>query len=216
MSAVDPTGNWLRWALWALLVMVMLGLVAVWFHAHRGLEALEGPELHVLWELPPFALTAQDGSTVTGKDLAGSPWVADLIFTRCAITCPRMTSRMVALGPHLPPGARRVSVTVDPAYDTPQVLASYARSYGAGPDWLFLTGGEEEIESLAREGFRLGVAPAPEDAPDRHLEPITHSTRFVLVDAQGRVRGYYDAFEDDSFRQLQRDLERLASEPSEA
>jgi cytochrome oxidase Cu insertion factor (SCO1/SenC/PrrC family) len=213
MSRQPPlvaSGNWLRGALWALLVMVMLGLVAVWLHA-RGLHLPPEPELHVLWQLPGFELIAQDGATVTLEELAGAPWVANLIFTRCAVTCPRMTSRMAALGPHLPPGGHRVSITVDPGHDTPEILASYARSYGAGPDWLFLTGAEGQIQSLAREGFRLGVAPAPEDAPDRHLEPISHSTRFVLVDGQGRIRGYYDAFDETSFRQLQRDLARLAS-----
>lgn len=210
MSTKGATGNWLRWALWALLLMVLLGLVAVWLHARRGFESLGDPEPQVLWELPAFDLVAQNGSAVTRGDLAGHPWVANLIFTRCGVTCPLMTSRMAALGRYLPPGARRVSITVDPGHDTPEVLARYARSYGAADDWLFLTGGEEEIASLAREGFRLGVAPAAEDAPDRHLEPITHSTRFVLVDAEGRIRGFYDAFEQDSLRQLERDLARLA------
>jgi protein SCO1 len=192
--------------------MVLVGLVAVWLHARGEQQQLAGPELPVLWEVPAFSLVSQDGATVTERDLLGHPWVADLVFTRCPVICPRMTARMAALGPHLPAGARRVSISVDPEHDTPDVLAAFARSHGAEGDWLFLSGEPDPIYRLAREGFRLGVSVAAEGIPGGEPEAITHSTRFVLVDADNRIRGFYDPFDEDSFRQLQRDARALGGQ----
>ena len=141
------------------------------------------------------------------EDLAGRPWVADMIFTRCAATCPLMTAAMEDLGAELPEGVRRVSISVDPVHDRPEVLAEYARSHGVGPDddWLFLTGPRPEVIDLVQEGFKLGVAedPANED------EPITHSTKFVLVDGEGRIRGYYDGLDPGSRDELVEAAEAL-------
>ena len=202
-----PPVRWLPAALGALLLMMTIGLGLVWWWGRQP-----APDLPVMGELPAFTLTDKSGATVTLATLAGRPWIADLVFTRCQLSCPRMTERMASLGTRLAPGVRRVSVSVDPAHDTPAVLAAYAKLHKAeSPDWLFLTGDEAEMRRLAVEGFKLGVAPADPTDPRAAQEPVTHSTRFVLVDGKGRVRGWYDAFDEGSLGKLLRDSAWLAA-----
>jgi protein SCO1/2 len=160
-------------------------------------------------QLPEFALVERDGSTVTRADLAGAPWIADFVFTRCAIYCPRLTVRMKELRERLPPAIRTVSFSVDPEHDTPEVLERYAEQWGIeGRSWLFLTGEREPMWRLVREGFLLPV----EDAPEVEASPILHSNRFVLVDSAGRIRDTYDAFDDDALERILADLSALAAE----
>ena len=209
-AMAPPPVRWLPAALGALLLMMTIGLGLVWWWGRQPEPALE-----VLGTLPAFTLTDKSGATVTGATLAGRPWIADLVFTRCQLSCPRMTERMASLGSRLAPGVRRVSVSVDPAHDTPAVLTAYAKLHKAeAPDWLFLTGDEVEMRRLAVEGFKLAVAAADPSDPRAAQEPVTHSSRFVLVDGQGRVRGYYDAFDEGSLGLLLRDSAWLASADS--
>ena len=202
-----PAPRWLVVALGALLVMMTSGLGLVWWWGHRP-----GPPPPVLGELPEFTLVAHTGKPVTRDSLSGQPAIFDLIFTQCQIACPRMTDRVAALGVQLPAGVRRVSVSVDPTNDTPAVLTEYARRHHAlQRNWWFLTGSEAEVRHLAIDGLKLGVATTPPDDPRAAQEAITHSTKLVLVDGQGRVRGYYDAFDDGAIGHLVRDAEALAS-----
>ena len=201
-----PPVRWLPAALAALLLMMIVGLGLIWWWGRQP-----APVLPVLAQVPAFTLVDKSGTRITPAELAGRPWIADLVFTRCQLSCPRMTERMVSLGQRLAPGVRRVSVSVDPVHDTPAVLAEYARLHKAeAPDWLFLTGDEVEMRRLAVEGLKLGVAPADPSDPRAVQEPVTHSTRFVLVDGQGRVRGYYDAFDEGALGRLLRDAAWLA------
>lgn len=200
-----------RLLLWGLLVAALLavGAAAAWsrWGARRELPP-------VLGTVPPFTLVNRDGRTVTADDLAGAAWVADFVFTRCAASCPLMTERMAKLGrdfdlaaPGEPgsPRLRLVSFTVDPDHDTPAVLAAYAERYKAPPAWLFLTGPQADLHRLSGDGFKLAVEPA--GGPEK--EPILHSTRFVLVDARGCIRGYYDGFDGESMRRLERDVKTI-------
>jgi protein SCO1 len=196
-----------RLLIWGLLVAVLLAVAgaAVW----QRLGGLRRSDLPVLGTVPDFALTNRDGRIVRRADLAGAPWIADFIFTRCAASCPMMSQRMARLIRDLPPGltVRFVSFTVDPEHDRPAVLERYAQSFSAPERWLFLTGGTEEMHRLSREGFKLAVDASGNPVnPD---EPILHSTRFVLVDGEGRIRGYYEAFDEESTAKLARDLVAL-------
>lgn len=204
-----------RGLLWGLLVAVLVIVAAA-----TAVERLRRPEPPpVMWNAPDFKLTNRDGHTVTLKDLAGAPWVADFIFTRCPASCPMMTARLARFNRDLPRDlkVRLVSFSVDPKNDTPAVLQAYAQSFKAPDRWLFLTGDGEQIYRLSKEGFKLaidnapplGTTAAPTTTPT--AEPILHSTRFVLVDGQGRVRGYYEAFDEESMKKLERDLRALAS-----
>jgi protein SCO1/2 len=202
--------GWKRGLIWGFLVAVLLALVAV-----TAFDRLRRPEPPpVLDPVPAFTLTNRDGRTVRLRDLAGQPWIADFVFTRCPASCPLMTARMARLDRQLPSdlGVRLVSFTVDPEHDTPAVLQRYAESYQAPARWLFLTGGKEEVYRLSRQGFKLGIDfPPPAGAGGPAVEPILHSTRFVLVDAEGRIRGYYDGFDEDSMLKLRRDLDAISS-----
>ncbi len=166
----------------------------------------------MLGQVPDFTLVNRDGRTVRRADLAGSPWIANFIFTRCPASCPMMTTRMARLNRELArgPGVRLVSISVDPEHDTPAVLQRYAASFAAPEHWLFLTGDGPQIYRLSQEGFKLGVDPAPQASGLQTAEPILHSTRFVLVDGEGRIRGYYDAFDEEAMKGLERDLAAIA------
>ncbi|MFL6198378.1 MAG: SCO family protein [Thermoanaerobaculia bacterium] len=194
-----------RGLLWGFLVAALLVVAAATL-----VQRLKKPEpLPVLGRLPGFSLVNRDGRTIGLQDLAGTPWVADFIFTRCPASCPMMSARMARLNRSLPPElkVRLVSVSVDPAYDTPEVLERYARKLDAPARWLFLTGGREAVRRLSVEGFKLGLDMEP--GPGIGPEPILHSTRFVLVDGEGRIRGYYEAFDEASTEKLRKDLLRL-------
>jgi protein SCO1/2 len=165
--------------------------------------------------VPAFGLLNRDGTEVTDRDLLGHPWVANFIFTRCALSCPRMTSQMMRLARLVEKSGRlkRISFSVDPEYDTPEVLQQYAESWGIDdPDWLFLTGEAEAMRKLVVEGFRLGLDSSPSRAVDPR-EPIVHSTRFVLVDAGARIRGYYDVFQGDELSRLAADVRAVRIVP---
>ncbi len=153
-----------------------------------------------------FALTERSGRTVTRAELAGHVWIADFIFTRCQTICPRMTSAMSTLATDLAdaPDVRFVSITVDPAYDTAYVLADFAARYNADPErWFFLTGTKEAIYPLLADSFHLTAEGADGS--------FNHSTRFVLVDGAGRIRGYYDSADTETLRRLAADARRLRS-----
>jgi uncharacterized membrane protein YozB (DUF420 family)/cytochrome oxidase Cu insertion factor (SCO1/SenC/PrrC family) len=159
-----------------------------------------------LGSLPEFALVAQDGSPVSRGRLAGKAFVADFIFTRCGAACPAMTFVMARLQTELPPGTALVSFTVDPAFDTPEVLARYAATHGAGPGWLFVTGTKSALYALATQGFKLAAMEVPpEDRRTSEDGPFLHSSKLVLVDPRGSIRGYYDSESPGARRRLVRD-----------
>lgn len=160
--------------------------------------------------LPRFLLTDQHGREQGLNDLIGAPWVADFIFTRCPGPCPMMSKRMGQLGERLPTGVRRVSFTVDPEHDTPEVLRAYAERWGASEGWLFLTGTRQALWELSELGFKMGVAEGTGRPEEQG--PIIHSTRFVLVDADGVIRGYYDAFESPELDRLVADAQALMAQ----
>src|SRR5262249_53976107 len=128
----------------------------------------------------------QNGRTVTAADLGGQVWVADFMFTRCPSICPLLTEKLARVE-----GARKVSFSVDPGYDTPPVLAAYAEAHHA--PWTFLPGA---TDAVAR-GFKMG------------LEGTDHDTHFVLVDADRKVRGYYDSSDDEALARLKADIEKI-------
>ncbi|MGE5347623.1 MAG: SCO family protein [Acidithiobacillales bacterium] len=161
--------------------------------------------------VPDFTGVSQTGSVVTKAALSGKVFIADFIFTTCQGICPGMTSKMKSLADQLrdEPGVRFVSFTVDPDHDTSEVLARYGVEHGADSSrWLFVRTDKERIRTLCREGFKLAV----EDAGPGASEPILHSTRFVLVDAEGTIRGYYDSSQPGALPALAADARRLAAE----
>lgn len=154
-----------------------------------------------------FTLTDEKAAPFSSANLAGKIWVADFFFTSCLGPCPRMSTQMSQIQKAVReyPNVELVSFTIDPNNDTPEVLAAYARRYKAEPGrWHFLTGPRAVLHNLSRNSFMLGNV-------DGTLE---HSTRFVLVDGKGRIRGFYQTAEKESIPQLLTDLQKLRKEMS--
>jgi protein SCO1/2 len=197
-------------ALRASLILIAVLAVVMWL-ATRTLQRPESP-LPVLAQVPDFSLTDASGETVSLADLRGKPWVADLIFTSCAGICPRMTQEMASLrksGTPVP-GLQFVSFSVDPATDTPEVLRDYAARFTSDREgWLFLTGDSGAIRRVAAEGFLL---PVQDGDASRGDEAFLHSSRFVLIDREARVRGTYDVRDPEAMFALRGDLHRLRDE----
>lgn len=172
-----------------------------------GLGANVESENPVLGLVPDFSLTDRGGRTVAKSDLLGSYWVASFIFTRCATSCPIAVAELGKLQNDLPETVRLVSFSVDPEYDSPEVLATYAENAGAKLDrWLFLTGEKTSIYRSIREGFHLSVQENLEGSPGME---VTHSPRFALVDPKGRIRGYYESSDPKDLTRLRSDVRRL-------
>jgi protein SCO1/2 len=186
--------------------VLVAGALWAWFTVRRAVD------LPVLGQVPDFSLVRSDGSEVRRTDLDGAPWVAGFIFTTCSGICPIMSNQMARVQKGLPEDSpvHLVSITVDPRHDTPEVLSAYARRFGARPDrWYFLTGKSELIYRLAGEGFHLAAGELAEWDPIMDDGPFFHSSRLSLVDAEGRIRGYYDGTEPGQVNRLQQDLKRL-------
>ena len=187
------------------------------------LGRLQTPSLPVLSTVPDFSLLDRNGKSFGSDDLSGRVWVASFLYTSCPGPCPVLVERIHELDRSLVDrfALRWVSFSVDPDNDTPAVLAAYAESRGIPPGrWKLLTGGVEEIVHLVREGFRLVMGDAAElldgDMDEAELEqlvatqgPVVHSVHLALVDAELRVRGYYDSSDTEALDSLRRDIATL-------
>ena len=165
-------------------------------------------------DLPAFSLIERNGEKVTNAQFSGKVWVANFIFTRCAGFCPVLSHHMRHLyeslsdNPHAD-RIRFVSISVDPEFDTPLRLQQYAAKYNADPErWVFLTGQRSAVWLLCRDGFKQTV----EEDPGNDKMPIFHTSNFVLVDADGKIRGFYDSLDSKRRGELKVDLERLVDE----
>jgi protein SCO1/2 len=187
--------------LWSLLVIAAGAIAALW-KVQR-----DKPNLDTFFLVPPFSLTDQDGKPFTNASVAGNVWVANYIFTRCAGPCPTMTAEIASLAHEIDhPDVRFVSFSVDPEYDTPAVLKDYAGRFGADHSrWSFVTGDKSQIFRLAERGMKIPAIPAGED------NVIVHSEKFILIDREGWIRGYYDLKDAEAMKKLRRDVHALAN-----
>ena len=186
---------------WLLLVGLLFGLPV-----GRSLTRSLPPPLPVLSQLPDFALVDENGKPFHRHDLDGRVWVADFVFTRCPGACPLLSKKMEKIQKrtrNLGRAFHLVSFSVDPEHDTPAELHAYARRFHANPrGWTFLTGPLEAMQAAVVKGFKIAMVlepPAPaSDGGGRGAEffDIVHGEHFVLVDQQGRIRGYYEASEE--------------------
>jgi len=147
-------------------------------------------------------MTDSQGHRFDSEQLHGHVWIADFIYTNCPAACPMMTARMHSLSKKVADDkdVRLVSISVDPARDTPRVLNDFARRFG-GPtqQWIFLTGTPETVHSLAYQTFHMGDV----------LGKIEHSTKFSLVDEKGDIRGYYSSLGQDDISAMLKDVSAL-------
>lgn len=139
---------------------------------------------------PTFMLVDQNGQAFGSAQLQGKIWVASFIYTRCKGPCPIITSQLGSLqaAAFLNPNVRFVSFTMDPENDTPAVLKKYAENSNASSkQWIFLSGPKELIRNHIMPGFSLAALDQNSDT-----DPVVHSTRLVLVDKKGVIRGFYN------------------------
>ena len=192
------------------------------------------PDLATFYPVPDFALTERSGKTIRRSDLLGKVSVVDFFYTRCTDACPLQSAHLALVQARFS-GARDlrlVSITVDPDYDTPAVLRSYAARVGADPGrWLFLTGPRAAIYQLAVDGFHLAAVtsrlptpsppwawmrPASAWAQAKGASPqilqLVHASWFALVDRRGQIRGYFEGVDGDSVKSLQQQLARRLRE----
>lgn len=196
-----------RLLLWALVPVAALGA-----YAANQLNGSEASTKGSLGSVPAFSLTSQNGHSVTRDELLGRIWVANFVFTRCPSVCPMLTAKFHALQGKLRDleGVRFVSLSVDPEYDTPEVLKAYAERFEADPErWLFLTGPLTEIERTIVKGFKVHRGQPEPNELDPSLTDIMHGEHFVLVDPEGTIRGYYPS-DDAGLKELEHDIRALA------
>jgi protein SCO1/2 len=192
--------------LWATFGIVLLAIpIAVSLRARA-----QSHDLPRYGQVPAFSLTDQTGRPFSSAELAGRVWVADFIYTSCSMVCPKLTGTMAELSRHLRNrGQERsihlVSFTVDPERDTVERLRGYAAGFGADPAlWTFATGSSDAIRDAVVRGFKIGVEKEKSDAEQDGFA-LVHGTRFILVDARGFIRGFYDAGEASDMARLRKD-----------
>ncbi len=157
----------------------------------------------------PFALESfrfenEAGKRVTQDDLTRNVWIAAFIFTRCPLSCPKISSKLAELQPRLAgSGVKIVSISVDPEFDTPKILADYARRFHAdSARWMFLTGPQRETYDLIQNRFKLPVQPVPPGDRREGVEAVSHSARLALVDRGNKVIGVFESDDPDAIDSL--------------
>ena len=162
-------------------------------------------QLPIISKIPEFDLVDQNSKQFTLENVQGNVWLADFIFTTCSGPCPIMTERMSMVQHDLLEidKLKFVSFTVNPDYDTPEVLKKYAQRFNVDDSsWSFVTGKYDQIQELIADGFIMGDTE----------EIVFHSTRFALVDHEGNLRGYYSGTEPAEHEILMRDIQSLIND----
>jgi len=163
--------------------------------------------------VPEFELTDQSGDSFGSEKLSGKIWVANFIFTRCTTVCPIFSGKMSELQKRTNKASRGlqlVSFSVDPDYDTPEVLKEYSKRFSANPwYWHFLTGPTEQVRSVVVDGMKTFMGDAAEvDAPDA----LMHGSHFVLIDPTMNIRGYYQVEDEETVERLLTDIQMVITE----
>lgn len=187
-----------------LVALIILGSLAYWVITEADRSRYQIP---VLGKLPGFKFIDQDGRPFGSGNLHGKITVIDFIFTRCQGPCPIMAGQFSQLY-QLYKGSDMVqlaSISVDPDYDSVSVLKEYAeRQKVADSRWVFLRASIDSVVQFSERGLKI--------AADRESLPGGHSTRFILVDTEGQIRGYYDGLDNAAVEKLKNNINRLIDE----
>jgi protein SCO1/2 len=174
------------------IALVLCGGFLCAFAPLREAPAAEPSRLAVIQDAPDFTLTTQAGGTLKMSDLKGKVCLVSFVFTTCNGTCPATTHRMGQVQEALKHrevgkdgSVRLLSITLDPARDTPEVLRKYMDLYDLDPaSWTFLTGDRERVNKVIA-AWGMWVKPAANGQLD-------HPSRVFLVDKKGRIREIYN------------------------
>ncbi len=194
-------------------IILLFGIWAV----PKIVDRYSEKEMATIGKVLDFSFTNQNGEAITNKTYEGKVYVAEFFFTTCPSICPIMNRNMVKIQNEFygNPNLGIASFSIDPAYDTPEVLSDYAENYGiTNPNWNLLTGDKEAIFKLSNEGFNLYVGEAAED-----VGGFEHSGYFALIDQEGNIRSrydennnpiiYYDGLEAEGIQMLIEDIKLL-------
>ena len=167
-----------------------------------------------------FELTNQDGKKVSNETYKGKVYVLEFFFTTCPSICPKMNLSMLEIEKTFfgNPNFGIVSITIDPAHDTPQVLKDHAKLLGVkSSTWNFLTGDKATIMDLSNKGFNLYAG-----ENSKVSGGFEHSGLFALIDKDGNIRCrkdefgnpniYYDGLDKKGVREIQEDIKILLEE----
>jgi protein SCO1/2 len=139
-------------------------------------------------KLSDFKLTNQLWQPVSLDKFAYKIFVVNFFYTGCPSVCNEANKNMHRLAAAYNKNrmVRFVTITVDPQHDNPEVLNNYARNFKISPEkWMFLTGDTTSIYNLARNGFLVNAVQTGND--------FIYSDKLILIDAEKRIRGYYNA-----------------------
>ncbi len=194
-------------------IILVFGIWAV----PKIITTLSEPDLATIGKVPDFSFTNQDGKQITNEDFKNKVYVVEFFFTTCPSICPIMTESMLKIQNEFlgNPKVGIASFSIDPEYDTPEILKEYAKNKGiTKPQWHLLTGEKEQIFKLSNEGFNLYVGEGSE--VDGGFE---HSGFFALIDQEGNIRSridengnpiiYYDGLDDKAVNMLKEDIKKL-------
>lgn len=185
-----------------------------------SVNATAAGQLVEIGPAPKFELLNQNNSKISNQDYKGKVYVLEFFFTKCPSICPKMNESMLMIEKKFfgNPNFGIASITIDPDYDTPEVLKSHAELLGVqSSNWNFLTGDKAVILGLANSGFNLYAAENANVAGG-----FEHSGLFALIDKNGIIRCrrdgygnpilYYDGLDKQGVRDLQQDISKLLGE----
>ena len=169
---------------------------------------------------PKFELTNQDKNKITNETYKGKVYVLEFFFTTCPSICPKMNASMLEIEKSFfgNPNFGIVSISIDPAHDTPAVLKAHAKVLGIkSSNWNLLTGDKDYIYNLANKGFNLYAG-----ENSKVNGGFEHSGLFALIDKNGNIRCrkddfgnpilYYDGLDKNGVRDIQQDIKVLLKE----
>jgi len=184
---------------------------------HNLVRKNDGQEMVTIGKVPEFRFVNQNNDTITNATYRGKVYVVEFFFTTCPSICPIMSQNMLLVEKEYlkNPNVGFASITINPEYDTPEVLKTYAQTYGmTHRNWHLMTGERSKIYELANKGFNLYVGEAPEVEGG-----FEHSGYFALIDQEGNIRSrkdvngnpmiYYDGLEKSNIQMLIEDIETL-------
>lgn len=176
-----------------------------------NLPVLGNPGHHVA----AFSFINQDGKTITNEDVKGKIYVVEYFFTTCKGICPRLNENLTHVYQAFR-GNKNVLIlshTVDPLKDTVKAMKEYSLRFDADPSqWMFLTGDKKKLYDMARYSYLIS---AQDDTTGVSIDQdFIHDNHYVLVDRDGRVRGFYDGLKMDEVNKLIKDINSLLAEKS--
>ena len=202
-------------------VVLLFGLLGVAVMLMAAEMRTPQHPLPVISQVADFTLTNQEGQVTTLADLTNHVWIADIIFTRCAGPCPRMTGQMKSVEDMLPKDSdvKLVTLTTDPDNDSPTILKRYGEHFGADfSRWMFLTGTKTEIADLAANSLKMSATSVTTSDQKDAADLFIHTTLFEVVDKHARFRAFFETGgEDVDWNKIQPKLlatvRRLEREP---